>query len=198
MTANRAVQQAQTTTAQVQDFTPVATYDIDPAHSAVEFGVKHLMISTTTGRFRKFKGVVEFDRADPSRSRVEADIEASSIDTDMPQRDDHLRSPDFLDAPNHPTLTFRSRRVEPSGPDAARVVGDLTIRGVTREVALAVEKEGEAKDPWGNQRAAFVATTTFSREAFGLTWNAALETGGVLVGDKVKVTLRIEGVQRKD
>src|SRR5687768_6710859 len=103
MTANRAVQQAQTTTvpARTPAFSPVATYDIDPTHSAVEFGVKHLMISTTTGRFRRFKGVVEFDRADPSRSRVEADIEAASIDTDMPQRDDHLRSPDFLDAPNH-------------------------------------------------------------------------------------------------
>lgn len=188
MTAIGAVQESQN---------PTVTYDIDPAHSAVEFGVKHLMIATVTGRFRKFSGVVAFDRVDPSRSRVEADLEAASIDTDVAQRDDHLRSADFLDAPNHPALTFRSRRVEPTGPDAARVVGDLTIRGLTREVTLDVEKEGEAKDPWGNDRAAFVATTAFSREAFGLTWNAALEAGGVLVGDKVKVTLRIQGVARK-
>jgi polyisoprenoid-binding protein YceI len=178
--------------------TAATVFDLDPAHSSAEFSVRHLMISTVTGRFRKVKGTLELDEADPARSRVEAEIDVASLDTGVADRDAHLRSPDFFDVANHPTMTFRSKRVEPKGRDRARVVGDLTIRGVTREVGLDVTRIGTVQDPWGNRRAGFEATATLDRKDFGLNWNMLIEAGGVVVGDAVKVRLDVEAVQRKD
>lgn len=172
-----------------------ATWDVDPAHSIAEFRVKHLMIATVTGTMRVAGGTIRYDPARPEDAVVEATLEAASIDTRATDRDAHLRSPDFIDAEGHPTLAFRGTRVEPAG-DGFRVEGDLTIRGVTRPVTLEVEHEGEARDPWGKTRAALTATTTLDRSEWGLTWNQALEAGGVLVGDKVKVTLRVQAVRR--
>ena len=171
-------------------------YDLDPAHSIAEFAVKHLMIATVTGHVRLKEGHIEVDPRDPKRSKVVAVLDPASIATGVDQRDQHLRSPDFLDAATFPTLTFASTAVEGDGAEG-KVHGDLTIRGVTRPVTLQVEKDGEAQDPWGNSRVAYTATTTIDRKDFGLNWNQALEAGGFLVGDKIKVTLRVQGVERK-
>lgn len=172
-------------------------WDIDPAHSSAEFAVRHMMISSVTGRFNSLRGSIEYDPAAPALGRAEAEIDARTVDTGVEDRDTHLRSPDFFDVANHPTITFRSTRVETEDDDEARLVGELAIRGVTKEVALDVEKEGEGVDPWGNARVAFLAKTTLNRKDFGVSWNQVLDNGGVLVGDKVKVTLRIEAVARK-
>ncbi|MGB8930164.1 MAG: YceI family protein [Anaeromyxobacteraceae bacterium] len=171
------------------------TWDIDTSHSAIHFWVRHLVISKVHGRFAKWTGRLDFDEQDPTRSSVDVRIEASSIDTQVADRDTHLKSADFLDAANHPELTFKSRRIEKSG-DAYRVTGDLTIRGTTREVVLDAEFAGLAKDPWGNQRAGFAAKTALDRRDYGLTWNAAVETGGVLVGEKVEITIELEAVKQ--
>ncbi|HSM93032.1 MAG TPA: YceI family protein [Anaeromyxobacteraceae bacterium] len=171
------------------------TWEIDTSHSAIHFWVRHLVISKVHGRFAKWAGTVNLDEQDPARSSVEVRIEAASIDTQVADRDAHLRSPDFLDAANHPALTYRSRRIEKSG-DGYRVTGDLTIRGVTREVVLDAEFAGLAKDPWGNQRAGFSAKASLDRRDFGLTWNAAVETGGVLVGEKVEISIELEAVKK--
>lgn len=173
-------------------------WDIDGPHSSVEFAVRHLMVATVTGRFRTLAGTFWLDSQRPELARVEAAIEAASIDTNEPNRDGHLRSPDFFDAAGHPQLTFRSTRVERLGEAEGRIHGDLTIRGVTRPVVLDVTHDGAIVDPDGKERHAFTAETTIHRKDFGLTWNMALETGGVLVGDKVRVTLRIQGVRRQD
>lgn len=165
-----------------------ARWTIDPAHSAVEFSVKHLMIATVRGRFESFRATVETQGGDPATAKVRAEIDAASIATGAADRDAHLRSPDFFDAPAHPTLVYVSRRVE-RARDGYRVVGDLTIRGVTREVPLELAIEGAAKDPWGKDRVAFTAHAKIDRREFGLTWNAALEAGGVLVGDEVKISI---------
>ena len=172
------------------------TWTIDPKHTHVEFAVKHLMISTVKGRFADVEGTVVIDEANPENSRVEARIAAASIDTREPQRDAHLRSADFLDADNHPYLTFVSRRVEPKGDDEFVAHGDLTIRGVTLPVALEGEYLGRNKSPFGTTVAGFSAKTRINRKDFGLNWNAALETGGVLVGDEVKINLEVEVVQQ--
>lgn len=172
------------------------TWDIDPAHSSAGFAVRHLMISTVRGRMAVKSGTIVFDERHPEASRVEAVIDATSVDTGATDRDNHLRSTDFFDAANHPTLRFESTRVEALGEDKYRVTGDLTIRGVTRAVTLDVEKEGEAVDPWGNHKAGLVATTTIDRTHWGLTWNAALEAGGVLVADKVKLELQVQARRR--
>jgi polyisoprenoid-binding protein YceI len=160
-----------------------------------------MMFTTVRGRFSDLAGTVTFDDADPSAASVEVEIGAASIDTQVEDRDEHLRSGDFLDAENHPTLTFASRRIEgsPSEPgDEFRIVGDLTIRGVTREVVLEARFEGTGTDPWGGTRAGFSADTSIDRREFGLTWNQALETGGVLVGHEVKIHLQVQAVQQQE
>ena len=171
--------------------TPAATWHIDPTHSHVEFAIRHLMISTVKGRFADVKGAVVLNEADPTQSSVDVSIGVASIDTRVGQRDDHLRSADFFDAERFPVITFRSRRVEQDGDDLT-VTGDLTIRDVTREVTLAATSEGRGADPWGGVRAGFSATTRIKREDFGLTWNQALEAGGVVVGSDVKISIEVE------
>jgi polyisoprenoid-binding protein YceI len=168
------------------------TWTIDPAHSEADFAVKHLMISTVKGTFRTVSGKIELDAENPGASTVEADIDATTIDTRSEQRDTHLRSADFFDVEKYPTITFRSTKVEPRGEGEYRVTGNLTIRDVTKPVVLEVEETGRATDPWGNQKIGFTATTRIDRTEFGLTWNAALETGGVLVGNDIKITLEIQ------
>ena len=168
------------------------TWKIDPAHSHVGFAIKHLMIATVRGSFTQVQGTVIVDEADPTTASIEVTIPTASVTTGDEKRDAHLRSADFFDADRFPNMTFRSKRVEPVSGDSVRVVGDLTIRDVTREVVLDVELLGRAKDPWGQEKAGFEATTKFKRGEYGLTWNAALETGGVLVGDDVKVSIEAE------
>jgi len=172
------------------------TWTVDPAHTEVGFAVKHLMISTVRGRFGAVKGTVEQDDANPLASKIDVTIDVGSIDTRTDQRDAHLRSPDFFDVANYPTMRFVSKRIEGDTSDEFVVVGDLTIRKVTREVTLNVTAEGRGPDPWGGKRAGFSAKGRISRGAFGLTWNQALETGGVVVGDEVKLSIDVELVQQ--
>ena len=169
-----------------------STWIIDPAHSVVELAVKHMMFSTVKGHFPKVSGTIVLNEADPAASSVTAQIEAASIDTGEQARDTHLRSADFLDVETYPTITFRSTEVVPRSRDRFVVVGDLTIRGVTREVSLEAELAGTGIDPWGGRRAGFTASTTVNRRDFGLNWNQALEAGGVLVSDQVKISLEIQ------
>ena len=173
------------------------TWQIDPAHTSVEFAVKHMMITTVKGRFTDVSGTVVADEAEPTRSTVEATMSVATIDTRAEQRDGHLRSADFFDVEKYPTITFTSRRIEGDPTGAFRLVGDLTIRGVTKEVTLDVTNEGRGRDPWGGERAGFSATTKINRKDFGLTWNQALETGGVLVGDDVKISIEVELVKQQ-
>ena len=176
--------------------TSTTTWNIDPVHSAAEFKVRHMMISNVKGQFPKVTGALTVDENDLARSRVEASIEAASIETRDPQRDAHLRSADFLDVEKFPTLSFNSTRISLVREGELAVEGDLTIRGVTRKVTFSVEgPTPPVKDPWGNTRIAVSATTKINRKDFGLTWNAALETGGILVGDEVAVTLDVEFVK---
>ncbi len=170
-------------------------WQVDGAHSAVQFSVRHMVISKVRGRFTRWNAKLSLDPADLSRSAVEVDVEAASIDTGVADRDAHLRSGDFFDAEKHPSLAYRSRRVEVVAPDRLRIVGDLTIRGVTREVALDAE-HGRGKDPWGNERVSFTATGKLDRKDFGLAWNQVLETGGVLVGERVDVEIELEAVRQ--
>jgi polyisoprenoid-binding protein YceI len=172
------------------------TWQIDPAHTTVGFSAKHLMITTVRGRFADLRGSIQLDESDITRSAVEVEIATASIDTRTEQRDAHLRSADFLEVEKFPTITFRSRRVEKVGDDRYHVVGDLTIRDVTREVTLDVIDEGRGRDPWGGERAAFSATTKIDRRDFGLTWNQALETGGVLVGNEIKISIDAQAVKQ--
>jgi polyisoprenoid-binding protein YceI len=175
---------------------PVRTqWAVDPSHSHVEFSVKHLMIATVKGRFADVQGTVVIDEAEPSRSEVDVTIAVASIDTRAAQRDEHLRSADFFDVEKFPTLTFKSRRIERDGDDF-KLIGDLTIRGITREVTLDVTEHGRQTDPWGGQRAGFEAVGKIKRSDFGLTWNQALETGGVMVGDDVKLSIDVELVKQ--
>jgi polyisoprenoid-binding protein YceI len=170
-------------------------WQIDPVHTTVEFAVRHMMIATVRGHFSKVSGTVGFDpEADPSTWWTDITIDAASIDTREEQRDNHLRSPDFLDVANHPTITFKSKRVEVLSPDKRRfrVVGDLTIRGITREEVLEAEYLGRVKDPYGNERVGFSATTTINRKDYGANWNMVLEAGGFIVGDELKVTIEVE------
>ena len=170
-----------------------ATWTIDPIHTTAEFKVRHMMITNVKGRFRVVTGSLILDERDVTNSRVEAQIEAASIDTHNGQRDAHLKSADFFDVENHPTLTFVSTSVARTPDDELAVEGDLSIRGVTRRVTFAVDgPSAPTKDPWGNARIGLSAKTKIDRKDFGLTWNAALETGGVLVGDDVNITLDIQ------
>src|SRR5687768_8907921 len=160
------------------------SWKIDPAHTAVEFSVKHMMFTTVRGRFGAVDGTIEIDEDRPDQSSVEVVIDASSIDTASPDRDKHLRSGDFLDADAHPRLTFRSKRIEGAAKkqgDRFKVIGDLTIRGKPIEVTLDCAYLGQGQDPWGGTRAGFTATTKIDRREWGLEWNQALETGGILV-----------------
>lgn len=172
------------------------TWVIDASHSTITFSVRHLMISKVRGRFSRFDGTVDFDEQNPTNSKVQVTIDASSIDTRDERRDGHLMSPDFLDVANYPTLTFVSKRVEMIDESHGRIIGDLTIRGVTREVTLDVEYNGQSKSPWGTISAGFSATTKINRKDWGLTWNVALETGGVLVGEEVTIEIEIEIVKQ--
>ena len=180
----------------IETTTAAATWNIDADHSEVGFAVKHLMVATVKGTFRRFSGKVVLDEQNVGNSVIEADIDATSIDTRQDQRDAHLRSPDFFDAETYPSITFRSTKVEQLRHGYYRAVGDLTIRGTTREVVLDIEETGRGGDPWGNQRIGISARTTINREEFGLTWNQALETGGVVVGKDVRITLDVQLVKQ--
>jgi polyisoprenoid-binding protein YceI len=166
-------------------------WKIDPTHTEIGFSVRHLGISNVRGRFEKFEGTVETDTSG-SPTSISVSIDASSIDTNVADRDKHLRSPDFLDAASHPTITYQSRRVTKRGEREFDVFGDLTIRGVTRTVTFRVETEAPLKDPWGNRRIAATAVGKLTRKEFGLVWNQVLETGGLLVGDEVRFNLEVE------
>jgi polyisoprenoid-binding protein YceI len=171
----------------------MTTWKIDGAHSAVQFAVRHMVVAKVRGAFTRWTADLDLDEKDLARSKVAVKIDAASIDTNNAQRDGHLRSPDFLDVENHPALTFTSKRVEQDGEDL-KITGDLTIRGVTREVVLAAELGGFGVDPWGARRAAFSGKTTIDRKEFGLTWNQVLEAGGVLVSDKVEISFDVQAV----
>ena len=177
--------------------TATSTWTIDPAHSVVEFAVKHLMVSTFKGHFRSLEGTVHLNEANPANSSVAASVDVASVDTQTPDRDAHLRSDDFFNAERYPKMTFRSTRVEQVDETNWKVTGELTIRDVTKEVVLDTEYEGRIVDPWGNERIGFTARTELSRKEFGVRWNAAIETGGVVVGDKVRISLNIEIVRQQ-
>jgi polyisoprenoid-binding protein YceI len=170
------------------------TWSIDTSHSSAEFVVRHLVVSKVKGRFTTFDGKIEIDGNDPLASSVTATIELASVDTHDEKRDEHLRSADFFDVENHPTMTFVSRKVVPDGGDDYKVEGDLSIRGVTRPVVLDLEFNGQSADPWGGTRAGFSATTEINRRDFGLEWNMVVDSGAALVGEKVKIALEIEAV----
>lgn len=174
------------------------TWTIDPAHSSVELAVKHMMFTTVRGRFKDFKGTIVVDEQNPDHSTVEVEIAAASIDTGVADRDGHLRSADFLDTEQFPTITFRSKRVEGAMKqegDHFRVVGDLSIRGTTFEVTLDCVYEGMGKDPWGGTRAGARVTGRIDRRDWGLKWNQALETGGILVANEVRIEIEVQAVK---
>jgi polyisoprenoid-binding protein YceI len=176
--------------------TSTTTWNVDPVHSVAEFKVKHMMISNVKGQFPKITGTLALDESDLAGSRIEASIEATSIETRDAQRDAHLKSADFLHVEKFPALSFKSTSITLVRDGELAVEGDLAIRGVTRKVLFAVEgPTPPTKDPWGNTRVAVSATTKISRKDFGLTWNAALETGGILVGDEVTITLDVQFVR---
>jgi len=171
------------------------SYQIDNAHSQIQFTVRHMMISRVRGWFEKFSGEFEIDENNPADSKIDVRIEAASINTREPQRDAHLRSPDFLDAEKYPYLTFTSKRVEVLDSTHAKLYGDLTIRDVTHEVTIDVEYNGQAKSPWGTTSLGFNGHTVINRKDWDLTWNKALETGGVLVGEEITIDIELELVQ---
>ena len=170
----------------------ITTWKLDPSHSQIEFGVRHLMITTVRGRFGVVEGTVRLDRSRPSYADVDVRIDAASVDTREAQRDAHLRSADFFDVAKYPYITFTSTRPIERKGRALKLAGDLTLHGVTTEVVLDVTDEGSGKDPWGGERLGFSATTRLKRSDFGLTWNQALETGGVLVSDDVTISLELQ------
>jgi polyisoprenoid-binding protein YceI len=175
-----------------------STWNIDPDHSNFGFKIKHLMVSNVKGNFEKYSGVVDINEMDITKSKVEVTIDMNSVNTNVKKRDDHLRSADFFDVAKYPTMTFVSKKVTVASPDNLKVTGDLTLHGVTKEVVLDLEgPTGESKDPWGNIRKGATATTKINRKDFGLTWNQALETGGVLVGDEVNITLEVEMIKKR-
>jgi polyisoprenoid-binding protein YceI len=173
----------------------MAAWTIDTAHSAVTFSVRHMMFGKTRGQFNRWQGTLNLVPEDLSKSNVEVSIDASSIVTGDEQRDNHLRSADFLDVAKFPTITFRSTRVDDVGGGKLRIAGDLTIHGTTNPVVLEAEYGGRVKDPWGNDRAGFGARTSIDRTDFGLKWNLALEAGGIVVGNKVEIEIEVETVQ---
>jgi len=172
------------------------TWTVDTAHAEIGFAVRHLMIATIRGRFGAVTGTVTLDEKHPRNAKVDVTVDVSSIDTRQEMRDNHLRSPDFFDVANFPSMRFVSTKIEGDITGEFKVIGDLTIRGTTREVTLNVVNEGRGMDPWGNERTGISATAKISRSAFGLTWNQALEAGGVAVGDEVKLSLDVELVRQ--
>ena len=174
------------------------TWNLDLSHSEVNFAVKHMMISTVRGKFNKFSGTIDFNEADPTHSSIDVSIDVASIDTRDEKRDGHLKSGDFFDVEKFPAITFKSTKVEKVSDSTAKVTGDLTIRGVSRPVVLDVTYAGQAKSPWGTTSAGFSASTKISRKDWGLTWNVALETGGVLVGEDISIAIEAELVKQPD
>ncbi|MFN8371681.1 MAG: YceI family protein [Anaerolineae bacterium] len=172
----------------------MATWNIDTTHTNVAFSIRHMMVATVRGQFANVTGSVNFDPQNLAASSVEATIDASTINTGVGDRDNHLKSPDFFDVANNPTLTFKSTKVEVTGENTAKITGDLTIRGTTRPVVLDTEFNGQFKDLYGNQRVAFSSKTKINREDWNLTWNVALETGGWLVGKDISIDLDVEAV----
>ncbi|NJP51722.1 YceI family protein [Streptomyces sp. SBST2-5] len=170
-------------------------YTIDPAHTTLGFTARHAMVTNVKGEFREFSGTLHLDGTDPSKSTASIDVVMDSIDTGNADRDDHLRSADFFDTQKYPTMTFRSTRAEALGGDDYRITGDLTIRGVTKPVTIDLEFNGAARDPFGNERVGFEGKAEILRSDWGLTWNAALETGGVLVSDKIKLNFDISAIR---
>ena len=168
------------------------TWNFDPAHTSADFSARHMMVTTVRGKFEKISGTLIFDTANPEQASVEVTIDASSLNTGVTDRDNHLRSADFLDVANFPTITFKSTKVEKTGDNEGTITGDLTIRGVTRPVTIKAEYLGQEKNPWGITVTGFTGTTKINREDFGLTWNVALETGGVLVGKDINIALDVE------
>ena len=178
-------------------FGDAATWQIDPDHSSFQFKVRHLMVSNVKGDFTKAKGVVTIDERDIANLKLEITIDAASVNTGHAKRDEHLRNADFFDVAKHPTITFVSKTAEKAGMDRLKVIGDLTMHGVTREVTVDVEgPTQEVKDPWGNFRRGATATTKINRKDFGLTWNRVLETGGVVVGEDVDIFVEIELIKK--
>jgi polyisoprenoid-binding protein YceI len=174
-----------------------ATWEIDPAHASVEFRVRHLMVAWVKGAFPDVAGTVEIDETDLTKSKVNVTIGAASIDTNNAKRDEHLRSADFLDSASYPAITFVSKKIVVEGGQLRQVTGDLTIRGTTREVTLSVDELTPAiQDPWGNTRRGATASAEINRKDFGLTWNKTLETGGLVVGDEVRIALGIELIRK--
>lgn len=169
-------------------------WKLDPSHTTVEFSAKHLMISTVKGRITDIEGTIYADENDPRNSSVEATLQAGSIDTRTEQRDNHLRSADFLHVEQFPAITFKSTRIE-GNKEEFKLTGDLTIRGVTKPVTLNVTFEGETRDPWGGERIGFSASGKIDRREFGLTWNQLLETGGAVVGNEIKLTIEVEAIK---
>ena len=176
--------------------TSLTTWKLDPAHSAAEFKVKHMMISNVKGSLTGLNGVLNEDPADATRTTVEATIDVTTLSTGDAQRDGHLKSPDFFEAEKYPAMTFKSTSVKKTGEGEYAVTGDLTMHGVSKPVTFAVEgPSAPGKDPWGNTRIGLSATAKINRKDFGLSWNAALETGGVLVGEDVQITLEIQFIK---
>ena len=173
-----------------------ADFSIDPDHSTIGFKVRHLAISSVAGSFGTFSGTFAYDSTDVSKSSVEASIQTKSINTSQQKRDDHLRSEDFLFVDKFSAITFKSKEIKDATPESFKVLGDLTIRGVTKPVVLDVSLGGVAKDMYGNERAAFSAVAKINRKDFGLTWNKLLETGALVVGDEVQIALEIEGIKK--
>ena len=174
----------------------IERWQIDPSHSGIHFSVRHLVIAKVRGTFARWNGAIEVPEGDLARGSVQVVIDASSIETGVGDRDAHLKSPDFFDVAQFPELTFTATGLALDGPVDATLVGQLTIKGVTKPVTLKVERHGQAKDPWGNERIAFSAKASLDRRDFGLTWNQALETGGVLVGDRVELEVEVEAVRQ--
>jgi polyisoprenoid-binding protein YceI len=172
------------------------TYQFDKSHTTVGFQVRHI-VTMLGGKFQDFSGTIQVDRAKPESSSVEFTIQAASISTNDPKRDEHLKSPDFFDVAKYPTITFKSTAVKPAGKDAYQVTGDLTMHGVTKAITLPVTFLGEGKDPWGNEKMGFEVSATLNRKDFGINWNKTLDQGGVLVGDEVKVQVSVEANKAK-
>lgn len=174
------------------------SWQLDKAHSGINFSVRHMMISTVRGRFEEFDGTFEINEADPAQSKIDVEIQVGSINTKEEQRDGHLQSPDFFDAAQYPTITFKSSRIEKVDDSHLDMIGDLTIKGVSKEVTLVVDYAGQAKSPWGTMNAGFAASTKINRKDWGLTWNQALETGGVLVGDEITINIELELIKQAE
>ena len=172
------------------------TWTLDPSHSSIEFSAKHMMISTVRGRMGAVNGEIIADEQDPANSSIQMTVDIAGLTTGDAKRDAHLRSGDFFDAENHPEATFKSTKIEPLSENKFRVTGDLTIRGTTKSITLEVERDGEAVNPWGATAAAFSSAITLNRKDFGLNWNVALEAGGVLVSENVKLEITIEAIKQ--